>query len=486
MTTRERIKSVSLLFMLLVMACALPVYGALRAQTLPDNATARSSGVEWRGGAVHGGTDSAAAWSRAEARILHAYDRNVRYHASGIENTVRRSVLRSIVSLIQHESFDPPPPDAIAAAVIGKIEEFAQETRAQFSQDAVINLFEVTAAALAESLDSYSQFIPSIESAPRRARQFGEAFDFGVRLVRQDGEFHVRHLAGGGLATRSGVQPGDILLAIGEVTLSDLDIEDAALLLDAVAGRAVGLRIRRGARVFDLPLLPEAATLPVSASRRLADVVYIRLYRFDDDAREMVEREIVFAGGISRAKSGGIILDLRGNGGGLMQQGALIAGAFLNGGTVVTVESRDPLQSVTYSARSGDLANGLPIVLLTDEFTASAAEIVAAALQDHRRAMVVGRPSRGKGTVQTRFELGRAGAIHLTTGRFARPSGAWLQKSPVIPDLTLGDPGDGEPNISPHSCPDFPDIDDPWLNCAIAVLKSGSISSFLGTSPRRQ
>lgn len=486
MTTRERIRAVSVLLMLVVVASALPVCGLLRAQTLPDNATARRSVMEWHGGAVHGGADSEADWSRAEARILHAYDQNVRFHASSIENAVRRSVLRSIVSLIRHESFDPPPPDVIVISVIGKIEQFAQETRAQFSQDAVINLFEVAAAALAESVDSYSQFIPPFESALRRARQFGEAFDFGVRLARQDGELRVRHLAGAGLAARSGVLMDDILLAIGNVTLSDLDIEDAALLLDAVAGRAVSLRIRRGARVFDLPLLPEAANLPASSSRRLADVVYIRLYRFDTDAREMVEREIVFAGGINRAKSGGIVLDLRGNGGGLMQQGALIAGAFLNGGAVVSVESRDPLQSVTYSARPGDLANGLPIVLLTDEFTASAAEIVAAALQDHRRAMVVGRPTRGKGTVQSRFELGGAGAVYLTTGRFARPSGAWLQKTPVVPDLTLGDPGDGEPSISPHSCPDLPDIDDPWLNCAIAVLKAGSISSFLGTSPRRQ
>ena len=468
--------------MLCVLLAAVPVY----AQAVSDKVTAGGVGAVWRDGYARDGKIADAAWARAEARILHAYDQNIRFHASSIDNSVRRSVLRSIVSLIRHETFAPPPPDMMAVAVVGRIEKFARESRPQFGQDAAINLFEVAAAGFAESVDGYSQFVPPLESARRRARQFGEAFDFGIRLARREGAFYVYHLTGGGLAARSGVRLGDVLLAIGDVSLSELDIEDAALLLDAVAGRAADLHIRRDAREFHLPLLPQAASQPASVSRRLADAVYIRLYRFDNDAREMIEREIVFAGGISRAKSGGIILDLRGNGGGLMQQGALIAGAFLNGGTVLTVESRDPLHSVTYSARPGDLANGLPIVVLTDEFTASAAEIVAAALQDHRRATVLGRPSTGKGTVQTRFELAGLGAVHLTTGRFARPSGAWLQETPVVPDLTLGDPGEGEPAISPHSCLDLPEVDDLWINCAIAVLKAGSVSRFLGTSPRRR
>ncbi len=486
MTTREKNQSVSPRFILRVMLCVLLATGPLYAQSMSDKVTAGGGDAVWRDGLAPDSKVTDAAWARAEARILHAYDRNIRFHASSIENAVRRTVLRSIVSLIRHETFAPPPPELIAVAVIDRIEEFARQSRAQFGHDAAINLFEVAAAGLAESVDSYSLFVPPRESAPRRARQFGEAFDFGIRLAQRDGAFYVHHLTGGGLAARSGVRAGDFLLAIGDVSLSELDIEDAALLLDAIAGRAADLHIRRDAREFYLPLLPQAASLPASISRRLADTVYIRLYRFDNDAREMIEREIVFAGGISRAKSGGIILDLRGNGGGLMQQGALIAGAFLNGGTVLSVESRDPLQSVTYSARPGDLANGLPVVVLTDEFTASAAEIVAAALQDHRRATVLGRPSTGKGTVQTRFELGRLGAVHLTTGRFARPSGAWLQETPVVPDLTLGDPGEGEPAISPHSCPEFPEVDDIWLNCAIAVLKAGSVNSFLGTSPRRR
>jgi len=184
---------------------------------------------------------------------------------------------------------------------------------------------------------------------------------------------------------------------------------------------------------------------------------------------------------MNRAGSRGIILDLRGNGGGYLIAGAMVASAFLDSGIIVTAVDTNPARSKVYSATEGDLAQNLPMVVMIDHYSASAAELAAAALQDHRRALVVGVQSTGKGSVQTMYSLGQLGSAYLTTGRFFRPTGAWLQTNPVVPDLALDISPGATASIDPALCPPVANVKDPWIACAAGVLVAQTVENFLGT-----
>lgn len=412
-------------------------------------------------------------WRRAETELIFAFDQLLPHKASAIDARVARGGLHTLLSLIRAHTFQPPAPEMLADSAIAGMKDFGHYPELS-GPDALASLFEAGAAGMAGAVDAYSQFIPPLAARDRRARLFGEVFDIGLNLAPAADGLLVRNVVPERRAGIAGILPGDIIQSIGDASVAGMDMETAAVFLDSLSNNDFLATVRRPGSAGQVQLrMPRVRTAGASSeSRRIGDIIYIKLHRFGADAREMIEREIIFSGGVTRAGSRGVLLDMRGNGGGYLDQGAMVANAFLDEGIVVTVLDRNPAHSLVYTARPGDLAENAPMVVLIDHFTASAAEIVAAALQDHRRAMIAGAPSTGKGAVQTMHSLGQLGSAYLTSGRFFRPSGAPLQGNPVIPDLRLDGSG-------AQDCPAIPDIDDAWIACAARLLEEGTVQQFL-------
>ncbi len=353
-------------------------------------------------------------WGRAEAQLIFAFDRLVPHEAGMIETRTTRSGLRALLSLIRVQAFQPPPPEQIVARAIRDMEQLGNRSGFRsrlIGRDALISLYEVCASGLIAAVDSHSQFIPPVASRDRRARLFGEVFDMGLNIELASQGLRVRAVTPARRAAQAGILPGDVMRDIGGASLTGMDLETAAVFLYSLGNHDLTLAIERPGRDGILRLqMPRAKNLGEnSESYRIDDIIYLKLHSFGGDAREMIEREIIFSGGMDRAGSRGIILDLRGNSGGYLIAGAMVASAFLDSGIIVTAVDTNPARSKVYSATEGDLAQDLPMVVMIDHYSASAAELAAAALQDHRRALVVGAQSTGKGSVQTMYSLGQLG-----------------------------------------------------------------------------
>lgn len=166
-------------------------------------------------------------------------------------------------------------------------------------------------------------------------------------------------------------------------------------------------------------------------------MAYIRITSFTEDTDKTVEKALAKARKESKNKLKGVVLDVRNNPGGLLDQAVNISDLFLDKGEIVSTRSRNPEDTVKYTAKAGDIAEGLPIVVLINDGSASASEIVAGALQDHKRAIILGEKSFGKGSVQTVIPLGDHGAMRLTTARYYTPSGRSIQAKGIEPDVEV-------------------------------------------------
>ncbi len=193
------------------------------------------------------------------------------------------------------------------------------------------------------------------------------------------------------------------------------------------------------AEPFDVSITRETITIAAVRSRLEDDAVVLRVTTFNEQTFESLEaqlkEQVEAAGGID--KVAGFVIDLRNNPGGLLNQAISVSDAFLESGEIVSTRGRDPLDSERYNAAAGDLAQGKPIVVVINGGSASASEIVAGALQDHRRAIVVGTQSFGKGSVQTIMPVQGEGAMRLTTARYYTPSGRSIQSLGVAPDIIV-------------------------------------------------
>lgn len=189
---------------------------------------------------------------------------------------------------------------------------------------------------------------------------------------------------------------------------------------------------------FDVTLKREEIKIQsVKNDIKADDVAYIRITSFSEDVDANVEKAVKKAQKELKGKLKGIVLDVRNNPGGLLDQAVGVSDLFLNQGEIVSTRSRNEEDTVRYSAKSGDITDGLPIVVLINDGSASASEIVAGALQDHKRAVILGEKSFGKGSVQTVVPLGKYGAMRLTTARYYTPSGRSIQAKGIEPDVEV-------------------------------------------------
>lgn len=300
-------------------------------------------------------------------------------------------------------------------------------------------LIEASLSGMMTALDPHSSYLAPAGFGELRERTEGQYSGVGLTISAEGGFVKVISPMDGGPAARAGVQAGDVISAIEGATAAGLSVSEVSEKLRGAAGTDVRVTfLRDGSDPLEVTLTREIIKIESVTGRVEGDFGYVRISTFNENTgREL--NEVMARLQSENPGIKGYVVDLRNNGGGLLSAAIAVSDAFLERGEIVSQRGRKPDQIERYSARPGDLANGLPIVVLVNYGSASASEIVAGALQDHERATVVGLTSFGKGSVQTVIPLrgGEDGALSITTARYYTPSGASIQKIGIEPDLEV-------------------------------------------------
>ncbi|MHA3916241.1 S41 family peptidase [Halovulum sp. GXIMD14793] len=305
-------------------------------------------------------------------------------------------------------------------------------------------LIENAINGMLSSLDPHSSYLPPDDFSDMRVQTRGEFGGLGIEVTQENGFVKVVSPIDDTPAARAGVQAGDFITHVDGEPVLGLTLNEAVDLMRGPVGSDILITIvREGVEEpFDLTLTRDTIKISAVRARLEGDVVVLRITTFTEQTFPNLEEEfaekVEEAGGLD--KVAGIIIDLRNNPGGLLNQAIAVSDAFLDAGEIVSTRGRDPRDSERHNASAGDLAEGKPLVVLINGGSASASEIVAGALQDHRRAIVVGTKSFGKGSVQTIVPLQGNGAMRLTTARYYTPSGRSIQNLGVAPDIIVEQP----------------------------------------------
>ena len=302
-------------------------------------------------------------------------------------------------------------------------------------------LIQAALNGMLTSLDPHSDYLPPQAFNDMQDDTRGEYGGLGLEITSEEGVVKVISPIDGTPAAKAGIKPGDYITAVNGQTVLGLSVNDAVKQMRGKIGEVVTLTIaREKTDPFDVKLTREIIQPKSVTYHEEGDFGYLRLSGFNEKATAETKAAIDDL----RAKNPhlkGLVLDLRNNPGGLLDQAVGVSDLFLNGGEVVSQRGRDPHDIERYNARPGVKLGNLPVVVLVNSGTASAAEIVAGALQDRKRAEIVGLTSFGKGSVQTVIPLrgGLDGAVKVTTARYYTPSGRSIQKTGIEPDLEVAE-----------------------------------------------
>lgn len=306
------------------------------------------------------------------------------------------------------------------------------------------DLIEAAINGMLTSLDPHSSFLPPDDFDDMQVQTRGEFGGLGIEVTQEDGFVKVVSPMDDTPAAAAGIQSGDFITQVNGETLMGLLLDEAVEKMRGPVGSEIVLTIvREGvADPFDVSIIRDTIKLTAVRSRVVGDAIVLRVTTFNDQTypnlEEGLKKSIEELDGIDNVS--GIVLDLRNNPGGLLTQAIKVSDAFLEKGEIVSTRGRNPQDGERFNATGGDLAQGKPMVVLINGGSASASEIVAGALQDHRRAVVVGTKSFGKGSVQTLVPLRGDGAMRLTTARYYTPSGRSIQALGVSPDIVVKQP----------------------------------------------
>lgn len=359
--------------------------------------------------------------------------------------------------------------------------------------------------AMTASLDPHSVYLDPQELKEAELATTGEFGGLGIQVTRDDKSIRVISPIEDTPAERAGLKSGDLITHVDGLPVADMTLSQAVRKMRGEPGTSVRLGVKRdGKGAFEVSITRAIIAVRPIRWRVEDDIAYIRVANFNEktsaalqDAMEKIDEQ-------SGSSIHGIVLDLRNNPGGLFNQSLRVADAFLDDGVIVGLRGRDSTNSREFLARSGDIAEGRPMVVLINGGSASASEIVAAALQDHGRATVMGTRSFGKGSVQTVMRLPVEGALKLTTSLYYAPSGQLIQSQGVEPDIVLeGEttrqtareadlPGAlpaaktfqprSKAKVNVRTCPSHgSDAKDQELSCAAAFLEAGSLDRFVRT-----
>ncbi len=303
-------------------------------------------------------------------------------------------------------------------------------------------LIEAAVSGMLTSLDPHSSYMDSKSFRDMQVQTRGEFGGLGIEVTQEDGMVKVVTPIDDTPAARAGVLSGDIISAIDGESVQGMTLNQAVDKMRGQVNTAVKLTILRGTARDSREIAITRAVIQIKSVRFRQegdDVGYIRITQFNEQTYDGVKSAIAkFTADVPADKFKGYILDLRNNPGGLLDQSIAVSNAFLTHGEIVSTRGRNADETQRYNARPGDLSKGKPVIVLVNGGSASASEIVAGALQDHKRATIVGTRSFGKGSVQTIIPLGQNnGALRLTTARYYTPSGRSIQAKGIEPDIQI-------------------------------------------------
>ena len=305
-------------------------------------------------------------------------------------------------------------------------------------------LIEAAINGMLTSLDPHSSYLSPEDAADMRTQTRGEFGGLGIEVTQEEGIVKVVSPMDGTPADAAGILAGDFITAVDGESVLGLTLDEAVDLMRGPVGSEIIITVVREGEdePFDVSIIRDTIKLNAVRARTEGDTIVMRVTTFNDqtfpDLQSGLADEIEKAGGLDNVN--GVVLDLRNNPGGLLNQAIYVSDAFLEAGEIVSTRGRDVAQSDRNNATPGDLIDGKPMVGLVNGGSASASEIVAGALQDHRRAIVVGTQSFGKGSVQTVMPLRGEGAMRLTTARYYTPSGRSIQALGISPDIIVEQP----------------------------------------------
>ncbi len=329
-------------------------------------------------------------------------------------------------------------------------------------------LVEGAVKGMVESLgDPYSSWIDSAEHERREMIQQGRLGGLGVRIAIRDAFPTILHVLEGTPAEKVGLEAGDQISVADGKSTKEASLEEVASRLRGKVGTPVKLTIQREEKSLEFTLTRAIIReFTIRASTLDGGIGYLQILEFQSGNTAQNVKEALH--GFRQEKIVALILDLRDNGGGLLTQAVEVADEFLNSGKIVSVQGRDPTRSRAYHAQAGEALPDIPLAVLINEGSASASEIVAGAIKDHGRGVLVGTDSFGKGTVQETFPLPNGGAVTMTIARYYLPSGETIEETGIVPDITVEAFQPTEKQSE-----------------ALAVLQeSNTITSFLGDHPQ--
>ena len=300
-------------------------------------------------------------------------------------------------------------------------------------------LIESAINGMLSSLDPHSSFLDDQSFKYMSEQTKGKFGGLGIEVTMENGVVKVVSPIDDTPASKAGLKPGDYITNIDGEAVMGMTLNDAVDKMRGKIGSKVKLTIRRiNEKPLEVTLKREEIKIQsVKNSIKADDVVYIRISSFSEDVDTMTAKAIKDAKKKLGDKLKGVVIDVRNNPGGLLDQAVNVSDLFLDKGEIVSTRSRNEEDTVKYTAKEGDIAKGLPIVVIINDGSASASEIVAGALQDHKRAIILGEKSFGKGSVQTVIPLGKYGAMRLTTARYYTPSGRSIQAKGIEPDIEV-------------------------------------------------
>lgn len=341
-----------------------------------------------------------------------------------------------------------------------------ERIRAQYVEEVDSkDLIEAAINGMLTSLDPHSSYLAPEDFDDMQVQTRGEFGGLGIEVTQEQGFVKVVSPMDGTPADAAGIEAGDFITHVNGESVLGLTLDQAVDMMRGPVGSEIIITVvREGTdEPFDVSIIRDTIKVTAVRSRVVGNTVVLRITTFNDQTtpglQEELKKRVDELGGLANVD--GFVVDLRNNPGGLLTEAISVSDTFLEKGEIVSTRGRDPADGERFNATPGDMAGGKPIVVLINGGSASASEIVTGALQDHRRAIVVGTKSFGKGSVQTVVPLRGDGAMRLTTARYYTPSGRSIQALGVMPDIVVNQPvepaaaaaAEGEEPVVPEAAP---------------------------------
>lgn len=302
------------------------------------------------------------------------------------------------------------------------------------------DLLESAIRGMLAGLDPHSSYLDSEEYKDLKVGTTGRFGGLGIQVTMEDGFIKVISPIDDTPAQRAGIQSGDLIIKLDDQPVKGMSLTGAVKIMRGEVGSEIVLTVVREGKdaPFKVTLVRDIIKVKSVRSRTLEEGFgYLRISSFQSPTGEALKKEVKKLKKDNGGQLKGMVLDLRNNPGGVLNGAVAVSDAFLNSGKIVYTEGRIKNAKMDFNATPGDLLNGAPLVVLINAGSASASEIVAGALQDHKRAIIMGTKSFGKGSVQTILPTGNGGAVKITTARYFTPSGRSIQATGIEPDIEL-------------------------------------------------